>query len=125
MSLRSSKGIMPSRNAFPGSGSVNGSESCGPAMIENNKAVSATVFAIGPVVERRAAQPKPRFFGILPIEGLNPTTLQKLAGFLSDPPMSLPSASLSISVAKATAAPPLLPPGVFVKSYGLRVFPKS
>ena len=85
-------------------------------MIENNRAVSATVFAMGPVVERRADQPNPRFFGILPIEGLNPTTLQKLAGFLSEPPMSLPSASFSISVANATAAPPLLPPGVLVKS---------
>jgi hypothetical protein len=48
----------------------------------------------------------------LPGEGRNPTTLQKLAGFRRDPPMSLPSAMGSMPQASATAAPPLLPPQV-------------
>jgi hypothetical protein len=38
--------------------------------------------------------------------------LQKLAGFRSKPPMSLPSASGAMPQAKATAAPPELPPQV-------------
>ena len=50
-----------------------------------------------------------------------PTTPQKLAGFRSDPPMSLPSAIGSIPVASATAAPPLLPPQVLLWSYGFSV----
>jgi hypothetical protein len=39
--------------------------------------------------------------------------------------MSVPSATATIPVASATAAPPLLPPGVRVGSYGLRVTPNS
>ena len=37
----------------------------------------------------------------------------------------MPSASDTIPVASATAAPPLLPPQVFVSSQGLRVGPKT
>ncbi len=48
--------------------------------------------------------------------GRSPTTLQKLAGLRSEPPMSLPSAIGSIPQASATAAPPLLPPQVLVRS---------
>jgi hypothetical protein len=54
--------------------------------------------------------------GTLPGEGLKPTTLQKLAGLRKDPPMSLPSAIGTIPHARATAAPPLLPPHVLVGS---------
>jgi hypothetical protein len=59
--------------------------------------------------------------GTRPGDGRNPTTLQKLAGLRSDPPMSEPSAIGSIPVASATAAPPLLPPhvpGVIVRIQG-------
>ena len=54
-----------------------------------------------------------------------PTTLQNPAGLRSEPPRSLPSAIGTIPVASAAAAPPLLPPHVFVMSYGLRVAPNS
>ena len=58
--------------------------------------------------------------GTRPGDGRRPTTLQKLAGLRSEPPMSLPSAIGSIPVASATAAPPLLPPQVLVRSYGIQ-----
>lgn len=45
-----------------------------------------------------------------------PTTLQNDAGLRSEPPLSLPSAIGTIPQARLTAAPPLLPPQVFVRS---------
>ena len=54
-----------------------------------------------------------------------PTTLQKAAGLRSEPPVSLPSAMGTMPHASATAAPPLLPPQVFVTSYGFSVRPKT
>jgi hypothetical protein len=49
--------------------------------------------------------------------------LLKFAGFLSEPPRSLPSAIGSSPAASAAPAPPLEPPALFVRSYGLRVVP--
>src|SRR5439155_14681650 len=63
--------------------------------------------------------------GTRPGDGRNPTTLQNAAGLRSEPPVSLPSAIGTIPQASATAAPPLLPPQVFVTSYGFRVAPKT
>ena len=54
--------------------------------------------------------------GTRPGDGLSPTTLQKLAGFRSEPPRSLPSARLIIRAARAAAAPPLLPPALRLRS---------
>ena len=72
--------------------------------------------------ERR---PGPTPLGTRPGDGRKPTTLQNAAGLRSEPPVSLPSAIGTIPHASATAAPPLLPPQVFVRSYGLRVAPKT
>src|SRR5687768_17410242 len=63
--------------------------------------------------------------GTRPGDGLSPTTLQKLAGLRSEPPMSLPSAMGMKPQAKAVAAPPLLPPLLLVRSYGFRVAPNT
>ena len=63
--------------------------------------------------------------GTRPGLGRSPTTLQKLAGFRSDPPMSLPSARQISRAASAAAAPPLLPPALRPRSYGLRVAPNT
>src|SRR5207244_7417777 len=63
--------------------------------------------------------------GTRPGDGRRPTTLQKLAGLRSEPPVSVPSAIGSMPHASATAAPPLLPPHVFVVSYGFSVAPKT
>ena len=54
--------------------------------------------------------------GTRPGEVRKPAILQKLPGFRSEPPMSLPSAKGSMPQARATAAPPLLPPQVLVMS---------
>jgi hypothetical protein len=51
--------------------------------------------------------------------------LQNAGGLRSDPPVSLPSAIGSIRIATDVAAPPLLPPQVFDRSYGLCVAPKT
>ena len=51
--------------------------------------------------------------------------MQKLAGLRRDPPVSLPPASGTRPHASATAAPPLEPPHVFVRSYGFSVRPKT
>ena len=80
---------------------------------------------MGPSTDRSNQASVAGTFGTRPGVGRSPTTLQKLAGLRSDPPMSLPSASATMPVASATAAPPLLPPGVSAGSYGLRVGPNS
>ena len=51
-----------------------------------------------------------------PGEGRMPTTLQKLGGLRSEPPISLPSASGTMPQATATAPPPVLPPHVLLRS---------
>jgi hypothetical protein len=49
--------------------------------------------------------------------------LLKLPGFLSEPPLSLPSAIGSMPLASDAAAPPLEPPALWVVSYGFTVVP--
>src|SRR5262245_53056421 len=113
------------RNRLPSSVITRGERGSGPARTLSIKAASATVRAIGPST---ASVNQPVFLGQVgtrPKEGRNPTTLQKLAGLRKEPPWSLPSASGIIPHARATAAPPLLPPQVFVRSYGFRVRPNT
>ncbi len=85
-------------------------------MAESISAASCTVRAIGPTTESGNHAEKPGQFGTRPVEGRMPTTLQKLAGLRSDPPRSEPSAIGVMPQAKATAAPPLLPPQVLERS---------
>src|SRR5262249_1515011 len=95
-----------------------------PAKARSISATSSALLAIGPSTlstpqvgaaasDRHAA------------DGRMPTTPQNAAGLRSDPPMSVPSAIGSIRHASATAAPPLLPPQVFVRSYGFSVGPNT
>jgi hypothetical protein len=63
--------------------------------------------------------------GTRPQVGRKPTMLLKAAGLRNEPPVSLPSATGSISSATATAAPPLLPPADLDGSHGLRVSPNT
>ena len=67
----------------------------------------------------------PDSLGTRPGDGRKPTTLQNAAGLRSEPPVSLPSAIGTMPHASATAAPPLLPPHVLPRSYGLRVAPNT
>src|SRR5262245_15131884 len=100
----------------PGSLNEIGERGSGPARTERSKATSATVRAIGPSTDRVNQPSSTGQDGTRPGEGLNPTTLQKLAGLRSEPPISLPSAIGMKPQAKAAAAPPLLPPLVFDRS---------
>ena len=104
------------RKTVPGSGSEIGARGSGPAMALSRRAASVTLRAIGPCTPRGNQAAWLGQIGTRPGEGRKPTTLQKLAGLRSEPPRSLPSAIGAIPVASATAAPPLLPPHVFVVS---------
>src|SRR5262245_20997342 len=54
-----------------------------------------------------------------------PTTPQSAAGWRTDPPVSLPSASGTKPAATAAALPPDEPPGTRARSCGFRVGPKA
>ena len=109
----------------PGSGSEIGARGSGPATAPSIRATSVTLRAIGPCTPIGNQAAWLGQIGTRPGAGRKPTTLQKPAGLRSDPPRSLPSAIGSIPEASAAAAPPLLPPHVFVRSYGLRVAPNT
>src|SRR5579885_1637358 len=96
-----------------------------PAITLSSRAVSSTVRAMGPSTPRVNHPARAGHVGTRPGEGRNPTTLQKLAGLRSEPPMSLPSASGTILQARETAAPPLLPPGVLDVFHGFKVVPNT
>src|SRR6185295_5640571 len=112
-------------NEPPASASAIGDRGSGPASALNISAASATLRAIGPSTLSVDQPVAAGHVGTRPGDGRRPTTWQKLAGLRSDPPMSLPSAIGSMPQASATAAPPLLPPHVFVRSYGLSVDPNT
>ena len=94
-----------------------GERRSGPAIALSISATSATVRAMGPGTCRahHGVVGRPRRHAA-DGAGRRPTTLQKLAGLRSEPPMSLPSAIGTMPHASATAAPPLEPPHVFVGS---------
>ncbi len=63
----------------------------------------------------------PGWSGTRPIVGLTPTSPQKLAGPLTEPPPSLPSENGPSPLATAAADPALDPPEVRPRSHGLLV----
>ncbi len=84
-------------------------------------ALSETVFVKGPIwsnEDAKATRPKRE---TLPYVGFKPTTPQWDAGWRMDPPVSEPKAPTHMSAAIAAADPPLEPPGIRVRSHGLRV----
>ncbi len=109
----------------PGSASAIGDRESGPAIALSISARSAAVRAIGPSTLSVDQPSAAGHVGTRPGDGRSPTTPQKLAGLRSEPPMSLPSAIGSMPAASAAAAPPLLPPHVFVSSYGFSVAPNT
>src|SRR5580700_9996543 len=60
-----------------------------------------------------------------PYVGLMPTVPVSAAGWRMDPPVSLPSEHDTMRAATAAALPADDPPGVRVRSHGLRVGPKA
>ena len=93
-----------------------GERGSGPAITLSISATSDTVRAIGPGTCKVPHGASVGQGGTRPTAPRRPTTLQKLAGLRSEPPVSLPSAIGTIPHASATAAPPLEPPHVFVRS---------
>ena len=82
--------------------------------------------AIGPltpICDRNSSLAGPT--GTLPGDVRKPKTLFHPAGLRSEPHMSLPSATGSMSSATATAAPPLDPPELSRWSKALRVVPNT
>ena len=65
------------------------------------------------------------YLGNLPCEGRMPNTWFHPAGLRKLPMKSDPSAMGNMRWAKATAAPPLLPPALFDGSHALQVAPKT
>src|SRR6266853_4730068 len=121
LKLRSPSGC---RNWLPDCSIEIGDRRSNPANTPSNKAQSATLRAMGPEtlsVDQPSCVDGPS--GTRPGEGRIPTTLQKFAGLRSEPPMSVPLAIGAIPQASATAPPPVLPPQVFVTSYGFSVAP--
>src|SRR5438093_3729895 len=100
-----------------------GSRASDPAMTLNRNAASATDQAIGPFPPNPKKGNGLGAVGTRPTLGRRATTLLKLAGLRSDPPRSLPSAIGRRPAASAAPAPPLDPPGLFDRSYGLSVAP--
>src|SRR5258708_7192287 len=106
-------GVSGARNIAPSSSMARGSAARGPTIVLRSNATSATVRAIGPLVDNGDHDPWSSV--TRPGEGRKPTTFVNAGGLRSDPPVSLPSAIGTIPHRTAAAAPPLLPPTVLAK----------
>src|SRR5580700_9821419 len=102
-----------------------GQRGSGPAITLSSKATSGTLRAMGPETAMVDQESPPAACATRPGAVRNPTTPQNAAGLRKEPPLSLPSAIGSIPHARLTAAPPLLPPQVFVRSCGFLVAPNT
>ena len=86
---------------------------------------SDTLRAIGPSTHRLSNAGKPFPLGTTQGLGLSPTTPQKLAGILNDPPRQDPLANHDSPEANEAAAPPEDPPAVLPKFQGFLVNPQT
>src|SRR2546426_7795876 len=89
------------------------------------RAASRTVRRSGQTWATSSLPPAAGYIGTRPKVGLRPTSPQKLAGMRIEPAPSEPSASGPNPAATAAAPPPVDPPGVRVRSQGLRDSPNS
>ena len=81
--------------------------------------------AKGPTWSRLEANATRPYRETLPYVGFTPTTPQRAAGCLIDPPVSLPRARGENPAATAAAEPPDEPPGTHSKLCGFLVGPKA
>ena len=107
-----------SRNGRSGAASHHASPFAYPCITSSSAAASATVRAIGPFVAFQlwgpgAPETRPR-------DGLMPKTPHHADGMRIEPPPSEPWATEPKPAATAAPAPPDEPPGVRVRSHGLR-----
>ena len=94
-----------------------------PCIASSISALSATVRASGPNVLSPSQCSPGRLVETRPRVGFIPTSPQHAAGIRIEPPPSEPVAHGTIPAATAAAEPPEEPPGVRVRSHGLRVIP--
>ena len=113
-----------------GTGARPPSRPSGPAMMLSTSATSATERASGPTCVRGSPSvPSSPSSSMTPVSGTRPALglidarPQKCAGRRTLPPESVPSPHGEPCAAMIAASPPLLPPGVRVRSYGLFVRP--
>src|SRR6185437_14826072 len=92
-----------------------------PASTDSINAQSATVVASGPFSAISNHEPLPSSAGTRPSPGLIPTKPAQAAGIRIEPIPSLACASGTRPADTAAALPPDEPPGVRVRSHGLRV----
>ena len=92
-------------------------------IISSARAADRTPRASGPMVSRLRLSGKTPVVSTEPMVGLNPTTPQRDAGTLIEPPVSLPTAQSHMPAATAAADPPDDPPGIRSGSCGLRTAP--
>src|SRR4030088_1451363 len=100
----------------PGSLIASGVLGSGPAMVLSASARSADKRPRHPLVLRVDQAIPALGFGMRPMEGRKPTTLQNAAGLRSEPPVSEPLATGTMPQASATVAPPEDPPQVLLRS---------
>ncbi len=74
-------------------------------MVSTTKATSFTELAKTPIWSNEEAKEVTPYREIIPYEGLNPTTPQKAAGCLTDPPVSVPKANGTYPALTAAADP--------------------
>src|ERR1700681_1979208 len=94
-----------------------------PAMLSRPSAASSTVRPRTPIWSSDDAKATSPYRLTLPYVGFTPTTPQKAAGCLTEPPVSEPSAIGVIPAAPAAADPPDDPPGTHRTSSGFLVGP--
>ncbi len=128
-SCATSRGVARIRRAGASRGGVHegaavGAPAVGPRSTSRSTRASAIEVASGPLVES-SIQEGGGHAPISPVVGLSPTSPQKAAGILIEPPPSVPVASGVIPVMSATALPPEDPPGDHSGAHGLRVSPNS
>ncbi|MNC84845.1 hypothetical protein D3C83_04130 [compost metagenome] len=97
------------------------SAACAPSSWQ----ASATVRPIGPTTEIGVQPSERRSTGTSPGDGRKPTTPHFAAGMRSEPPVSEPVHTGSMSQASATADPPDEPPALRLGSKGLPVAPHT
>ena len=109
----------------PGSEIEIGQRASGPAIALSRRAKSGTFRAMGPETAIVDQESPAAAWATRPGATRNPTMPQNAAGLRKEPPLSLPSAIGTMPHARLTAAPPLLPPQVFVRSCGFLVAPNT
>src|SRR5581483_604329 len=95
-----------------------------PEIISKTSAMSSTRLAIGPICSMLLEYEIKPYLLTRPYVGFNPTTEQKLAGLLTDPPVSEPREIIHSIELTDAPLPPEEPPGTYSVFHGFLVGPK-